>query len=40
MKAADGDAAPESDMHMIQSYAQAEDDNNWIFACGYRYVDP
>lgn len=33
-------AAPNSEMNEILSYAQSAKDYQWIYGCGYRWVDP
>jgi len=41
IKSADSSkAAPISEMNEIYSYAIADDDKQWIYGCGYKWVDP
>lgn len=36
----DANAAPNSEMNEIYSVAQSKNDYQWIYACGYKWVDP
>ena len=40
IKSASGDDAPMAEMSEIIAYAQGLDDRAWIYACGYKWVDP
>lgn len=40
IKAADGSAAPKSDMNEIYSFVQPKNEFNWFYTCGYKWIDP
>ena len=40
VKSASSEDAPLAEMNEIYSYAQSKDDKSWIYACGYKWVDP